>query len=186
MSTVYTKNQSRNNKMMKKMENGEKRPPTPPPPPNSLEHIKVREVIEKMCLDVTNTKDNLMLAKIAQSHHANKSRSDSFLYKVGNLVMLSTLNRCWEYKNSAEKHVAKFMPQFDGPYLVNNTHNEASTVTLEIPSALNIFPTFHSSLVKPFHENNNSKFPSCTLEKPGAIVVDGHEEFFISKLQFLT
>lgn len=63
--------------------------------------------------------------------------------------------------------------------MITDTHNEASTVTIDIPSAPNLFPTFHSSLVKPFHQNNDSKFPSHTLEKPGPVDVDGHEEFFV-------
>jgi len=155
-------------------------PPLLLPPPNpSSEHIQAREVINCVRLDVTDARDNLMLAKISQSYFANKNRADSFPYKVGDLVMLSTLNRHREYKNSMENRVVKFIPRFNGPYLVTNTHHEASTVSLEIPSAPNVFPTFHSLLVKPFRANNDNKFPSRTLKNLGPIVVDGHEEFFV-------
>ena len=139
-------------------------------------------MIDRVRLDVTDARDNLMLAKISQSHFANKNRADSFPYKVGDLVMLSTLNRRREYKNSTENRVAKFIPRFDGPYLVTNTHHEALTVSLEIPSAPNVFPTFHSSLIKPFHANNDNKFPSRTLKNPGPVLVDGHEEFFVDRI----
>jgi hypothetical protein len=81
-----------------------------------------------------------------------------------------------------EKWVAKFMPCFDGPYLVTDMHNDASTVTIDIPAAPNVFPTFHSSLVKPFLQNDDSKFPSHTLEKPGPIEVDGHDELFVERI----
>ena len=68
------------------------------------------------------------------------------------------------------------MPQFDGPYMITDIHEAASTVTIDIP---NIFPTFHVSLIKPFRQNNNSKFPSHTLKNPGPINVNGHKEFFV-------
>lgn len=70
-------------------------PPFIPLPPNpSRDHISAREVIDHLHLDVADAKDNLMVAKISQAYQANTSRTDSLPYKVGNLVMLSTLNRC--------------------------------------------------------------------------------------------
>lgn len=47
-------------------------------PPNkpSKENNSAREVIMKISQDMKDTKDNLMVAKIAQSHHANKHRAD--------------------------------------------------------------------------------------------------------------
>ena len=74
------------------------------------------------------------------------------------------------------------MPRFDGPYLITDTHNEASMVTLDIPTTPNVFPTFHSSLVKPFLQNDDTKFPSRTLEMPRSIEVDGQEEFFMDHI----
>ena len=139
----------------------------------------MREVIDRVHIDVTDTRDNLMLAKMTQAHHANNYRSDSFPYKVGDLVMLSTLNRHREYKNIEEQRVAKFMPRFDGPYLVMDTHADMSTMTLNIPSAPNVFPTFHTSLIKPFRQNDHDKYPSHTLEKPGPIEVDSQLEYYM-------
>lgn len=43
--------------------------------------------------DVAEAKDNLMVAKISQSYHANKYRKDDPEYEIGDSVMLSTLNR---------------------------------------------------------------------------------------------
>ena len=65
------------------------------------------------------------------------------------------------------------MPRFDGPYLVTDVNREASTVTLDIPHTPNLFPTFHTSHIKAFKENNDNKFPSRTIEKPGPIQVEG-------------
>jgi hypothetical protein len=41
--------------------------------------------------------------------------------------------------------VAKFMPYFDGPYTIIDTHPETSNYTLDLPNSPNIFPTFHAS-----------------------------------------
>jgi hypothetical protein len=139
------------------------------------------EVIEKVALDVAAAKDNLILAKISQSYHANSARSDAPNYKVGDLVMLSTLNRRREYLANTEKRVAKFMPRFDGPYEVINSNVAASTVTLAMPSARNVFPTFHTSLIKIFVQNDNVKFPTRSLDAPGPVSVDGHDEYFVDK-----
>ena len=96
--------------------------------------------------------------------------------------MLSTLNRRKEYKSQGEFRVAKFMPRYDGPYHVIDTHDAASTVTLDIPNAPNIFPTFHTSHIKPFKQNDDSKWPSRTLEKPGPVGGEDSQEFLVDKI----
>ena len=114
-------------------------PPLTTPPLNATsESINARQLIEVISSATQDAKDNLMLSKITQSYHANKSRSSDLVYKVGDKVMLSTLNRRRDYKTSGERRVAKFMPRFDGPYLVIATFPEASTVTLDIPNAPNL------------------------------------------------
>jgi hypothetical protein len=135
-------------------------------------------------MNVADTRDNLILAKITQSVHANTARSKAIPYKIGNKVMLSTLNRQRDYKTTGKQCVTKFMPCFDGPYLVTNSFPETSTVTLDIPHAPNIFPTFHTSHVKPFIPNDNLKFPSRTLERPGPINIqpDSCPEYRMDKI----
>ena len=96
--------------------------------------------------------------------------------------MLSTLNRRRDYKRTGEQRVAKFMPHFDGPYIVTDVNMEASTVTLDIPQTPNLFPTFHSSHVKPLKPNDNIKFPQRTIDKPGPIKVDGVAEHVVNKI----
>ena len=148
----------------------------------TTELVSVHQIIKQLHLDVSEAKDNLHSAKINQAYFANKHRSTSPTYSNGSLVMLSTLNRCRKYKNGEDTQVAKFMPRFDGPYVVISANEDASTVTLDIPNQPNIFPTFHTSLIKPFNENDNSKFPSHTLENPGLIIINGEEEFFMEKI----
>ena len=96
--------------------------------------------------------------------------------------MLSTLNRRKDYKLQGEKRVAKCMPRYDGPYLVIDMHHDASTVTLDIPNAPNIFPTFHMSHIKPFKPNDDLKWPSRTLKKPGPLEVNDAPEYLVDKI----
>lgn len=69
-------------------------PPLATPPPSaSVDHISACKVIESIARDVTDARDNLMLAKITESFHANSSKAEDPKFKVGDLIMLSTLNR---------------------------------------------------------------------------------------------
>ena len=75
------------------------------------------------------------------------------------------------------------MPCYDGPNMIMNTDEHHSTVTLELPNAPNIFPTFHTSEVLPFIKNNPVLFPSQKFEEPPPILTpQGNKEFFIDKI----
>ena len=83
---------------------------------------------------------------IQQMFHANKKHHASDLYHVGDHMYLSTQNLTLSKKGRARKLVPKYI----GPYKAVKAHNEASTVTLELPPALvaqRISPTFHMGLV---------------------------------------
>jgi hypothetical protein len=123
-------------------------PPLVTMPPNpSHDNITAWEVINNLQINVTNTHDNLLLAKISQSHFANPKRSEGPLYEVGDKVMLSTLHRRKDYKLKGQHHAAKFLPRYDGPYQIIDAHHDASTVTLNMSNAPNLFLTFHISNV---------------------------------------
>ena len=78
-------------------------PPLISPPPNlSHDNINAHEVIQNLQLDVASAHDNLLLTKISQSYFSNPKRVESPIYKVGDKVMLSTLNRHKEYKNKSQ------------------------------------------------------------------------------------
>jgi len=91
------------------------------PPKASRENISAREAIARITTDVADARDELMVAKIAQAYQANQHRRDNPEINVGDLVMLSTLNR---KKEHSEKRVAKFMAQFDGPYQITNVRSD--------------------------------------------------------------
>jgi Integrase zinc binding domain len=114
-------------------------------------------LIQKLNNDVAKARDNLLLTKITQAHHASKLRGPDPEYK-GDLVMLSTADCRHKYKKKGEKRSAKFFPQWDGPYQITEAYLETSLYTLDIHS--NTYPVYHVSHLKPHHANNNELFPS--------------------------
>jgi len=75
------------------------------------------------------------------------------------------------------------MPHYNGPYTIIDTNEKHSTVTIELPNALNVFPTFHTSEVLPFIKCNTNFFPSCKFDKPPPVLTpEGNKEFFIDKI----
>src|SRR5271155_281878 len=58
----------------------------------------------------------------------------------------------------------------------------ASMVTLDNPNAPNLFPTFHTAHVKPSQDNDDLKYPSRSLTKPGPILVDNLPEYTIDHI----
>jgi hypothetical protein len=148
----------------------------------SVEGQAALAVIEKLKLDSDEAKDNLLVAKVFQSHYTNRARGPEVIFKLGERVMLSMLNHRREYKAKGERHVAKFFPHFDGPYTITDVHPETSNYTLEMPNS-NVFPTFHASELKRFILNDTALFPQCELMSPGPIVTaDGLEEYFIEEI----
>ena len=101
--------------------------------------------------------DTIITNRIQQTFHANKKCCASDLYHVGDHMYLLTQNL-----TLPKGRVRKLVPKYIGPYKVVKAHNEASTVTLELPLALvaqRISPTFHTRLVQKFVTNNNELFP---------------------------
>ncbi|CAA7265257.1 unnamed protein product [Cyclocybe aegerita] len=149
-------------------------------PKNSSDKEKAAwELIRQLEINTWEAQDNLLKAKISQSFFTNKSRDLTFPFKVGDRVVLSTLHHWREYKAPGKKRVAKFMPCFDGLYKIMDMDKEHSTVMLDLPNSPNLFPTFHTSQVKPFHENNAMLFPSREFNHPPPVITKNGKEYFI-------
>ncbi len=140
-------------------------------------------IIERLNNDTTQAHNNLIKAKVNQAHHANKHRGKEIKFKIGDKVMLNTFHRCRNFKAGDKNHVTKFMPWFDGPYIVIHANLSLSSYTIEMPNSPNIFPTFHPSELKHFFDNDSSLFPSREHQAPGLVVTnDGIKEFHIDKI----
>jgi len=150
--------------------------------------IDAWHVIRKLETDVFKAQGNLLKAKLSQAVQANKQCTLTFPFVTGSHVQLSTLHQRKEYKAKGEKHMAKFMPHYDGPYTIIDTDEVHSTVTLDLPNSPNIFPMFHTSQVIPYIESDTEKFPSRHFKEPEPIITDeGHEEQdFVNILFFMT
>ena len=145
--------------------------------------VTAQEIIDKLRTDVQQAQDALTAAKVRQAYHANAHRAPEIHYEVGDLVMLSTENRRRNYKRKNDKRVAKFMPRFDGPYVVVRTNSAKSLYTLRLPNNPKTYPGFHAKLLKPFVPNDAEAFPDRELPKPGIVVTeDGEEEVMIDKI----
>ena len=154
-------------------------------PPTSIaeETLRTKNLITQLESDVNEAKDNLLQAKIFQSHYANQNRSPEIPFHIGDRVMLSILHRHQEFKKKGEKRAAKFFPHYDGPYNIIDIHAATSNYTLELPNSPNTFPTFHASELKPFLPNDATLFPSRELAQPQPVVTaNGLEEYLVQEI----
>ncbi len=79
--------------------------------------------------------------------------------------------------------MAKFMVCYDGPYKILAANHSSSMYTLKLPDSMNVFPTFHVSLLKPFHPNDDTLFPSCAYPSPGPVIMENSvKEFEATKI----
>lgn len=88
-----------------------------------------------------------------------------------------------DYMRKGEKRIAKFLVRYDGPYKVLRAYPESSIYTLDLPQHMNVFPTFHASLLKPWHRNDFNLFPTREHTNPGPILTkDGIEEWEVDSI----
>jgi hypothetical protein len=151
--------------------------------PASAEEFSATDIIAQLERDVLDAQDNLLAAKITQAEQSNKDRRPDPDYQIGQRVKLNTKNRRGQYLRAGEGRCAKFMPRFDGPYVIIAVHKECSTVTLDMAAQPGVFPVFHTSEIEPYIENDPSLFPNRQLPRPGPITTeDGEEEWEIDEI----
>ncbi|GBE82422.1 Transposon Ty3-G Gag-Pol polyprotein [Sparassis crispa] len=149
----------------------------------SDEATRAAELFTCLNTDIMEAKDNLFLVKVNQAALANRSRSEEVSYVVGDKVMLSTFHRRCDYMERSDNHVAKFMVRYDSPYKVLHSYPKFSAYTLDLPASTNIFPTFHTSLLKPSLKNDPNLFPLRQHSQPGPIITtDGAEEWEVESI----
>lgn len=153
------------------------------PPDDEQASAAAAALIERLHLDVAEAQDNLLAAKISQAEFANRHRAAEDVFSIGEKVMLSTEHRRREYIQAKSGRVAKFMPRFDGPFLITKANPSKSSYTLELPNEPNRFPTFHASLLRRPTPNDNDLFPSRQLDRPGPVITDaGEQEWLIDRI----
>jgi len=157
--------------------------PEAPVTPNVLETEAATKLINDLFLDVKEAQDNLLAAKLDQAEFANQHCGEEVELEVGDKVLLSTEHRRCEHMQAQSGCSAKFMPCFDSPYTVTAAFPTKSSYTLHLPNEPKRFPTFHSSLLCRFVDNDPELFPSRSLAMPGPVVTpDGEEEWLVEKI----
>ena len=157
--------------------------PEAPVTPNVPEAEAATKLINNLFLDVKEAQDNLLAAKVDQAEFANWHCGKEVEFEVEDRVLLSTKHRCREYMQVRSGCSAKFIPHFASPYMVTATFPTKSSYTLHLPNEPNCFPTFHSSLLHHFVNNNPELFPSHSLVMPSPVVTpDGEEEWLVEKI----
>ena len=113
--------------------------------------------------------DAIRISKIRQTIQANKSRAETPIYHIGDLVMLSSKNI-----TSKTGGARKLQDKWIGPFRVLN--QKGAHVHLDLPNNWSIFDRFHVSLVKKYR----GKAP---INPPPEIDGMGNEAFEIEELQ---
>ncbi|PSR82058.1 hypothetical protein PHLCEN_2v6128 [Hermanssonia centrifuga] len=75
--------------------------------------------------------------------------------------------------------------RWDGPYNVVQAWPNSSVYTLDLPEHSNAFPTFHSSLLKPYIHNDDECYPSRAREVEPPPVLDpdtGEKHQFVERI----
>ena len=110
---------------------------------------------------------NLEVAREAMKRHADKHRSESPKYKVGDKVLLSLNN----IKTRRPK--TKWSDKRTGPFtIIKEAHKNSDSYVLDLPKSWNVFPIFHMSLLTPYRAN---QFADRVQEPPAPVVIDGDE-----------
>jgi hypothetical protein len=120
-------------------------------------------------------KENLLKAQARMKHYYDIRRPIQ-TFEIGDLVMLSSRNLNIEHLGVSAEGTKKFGPLWIGPYPVLKK-SSIDTYELQMPSSLKLHPTFHTSLLKPYHKDENGN----RFNKPneGMIGAGGQDEAFL-------
>jgi len=156
--------------------------------PSMMKEIRSDDVLpkgikaygEQALRNLAEAHDNIIEARVFQTKAANTRRAEEPTIAKGDLVYLSTKNL-----NLPKGRARKLCPKYIGPYKVLDANPANSTYKLELPVALQerrIFPTFHVSLLRPYHASNDAMFPNRTHPEPYDFGVEDDQEWFVEDI----
>ena len=156
--------------------------------PSMIKEIKSNEVVAQginvfattALQNLAEAHDAIIEARVFQTEKANKRLKDEPKIAIGDMVFLSTKNL-----NIPKNRARKLCPKYVGPYKVVKARPETSTYSLDLPAALkerNILPTFHMSLLRPYHPSNNAMFPNRAHPEPYDFGATEGQEWFVDEI----
>ena len=110
-----------------------------------------------------NASKNISEARKQQTVQANKRRRPSPLYTIGQKVLLSMENIKSKTSTISKN---KLQPKWSGPFIVTQYWPNQDNIQLELPADWKIYNIFHTSLIKPYIENDDQRFPSRKNTRP--------------------
>ena len=131
----------------------------------------VAELRARLEADLKRAKQLLNDAKSRQKHYADGKRSD-LSFQPGDMVLLNTKNIRLKGPSSR-----KLTPKWLGPFAVESVINPVA-YKLALPSSMRIHPTFHVSLLKPYHTSGRVQPPPPPVE----VDEDGGQWFAIESI----
>lgn len=87
--------------------------------------------------------------------------------------------------NLPKGRARKLCPKFIGPYKVEEAYPETSNYTLQLPLALQqqrLHPTFHVSLLRPYHASSDALFPNRIQPEPYDFGMPDDAEWFVDEI----
>lgn len=124
--------------------------------------------------------DSIALSHDRQRNEANKRRSVSVSFKVGDLVLLKRDGIKMPVTSGVPNTL---IPLYFGPFRILAVDHERDNYTLALPSSMRVHPTFHIRCLKQFSDPAEF-FPGrdvVTIPAP-VIIEDGFEEFEVDKI----
>ena len=122
-------------------------------------------------------KQNIVEAQQHQKKYADKHRRD-LNFELNQLVLLSTRHIT---PSNSKQQSQKFQPHYIGPFKISEVISPTS-YRLELPQEMKIHNVFHISLLKPYHQNDEQKFPERQQTQPPPLTIDGEEEWEVESI----
>ena len=120
-------------------------------------------------------KTHLLKAQKQQTIQANKHRRHQ-TFNIGDQVLLSTKNLA----KQGHPTINKFSTRYIGPFSIIQVLNNV-TYKLQLPKSMSVHPTFHVSLLKPYHDPAVIH-PSRLPQPPPPLVFKTHDEYFVEAI----
>jgi len=114
--------------------------------------------------------NNITKSRSKQKEQADKRRRESPPYKVGDQVLVSS-----EILLPKTTVRSKLSSRFQGPFTVTKVASH-DTFDLDLPKDWNVHRRFHTSVLKPYHNNDNTLFPSRSHERPPPVQAEHTSE----------